>query len=184
MRYLIDGYNLLHAIGLLGGQVGPQRLQTARLALLSQLHGWLGAETAGVTVVFDAARAAPGAVPEDHYQGIHIWYALDGQADDLIEELIQNDAAPQQLTVVSDDHRVQNAARRRRCPVLGCMDYLDALDQRRQQPRTLPADGHAKPEGVSAEETQHWLREFADLVNDPKLREALGPDFRDDKKQN
>lgn len=179
MRYLIDGYNLLFAIGLLHGKAGPHGLEKARLALLGHLLGSHGADVAAVTVVFDAAGAPPGAAPEENYQGIHICYALDGEADDLIENLIQRDAAPRQLTVVSDDHRIQQAGRRRRCLVLGCLDYLDEMERLRR-PKAAPIDASAKPEGLSGGETQHWLREFADLANDPKVREALGPDFREE----
>ncbi len=176
MRYLIDGYNLLHAMGLLVGKVGPHGLEKARLALLGRLCGDHGADAVAVTVVFDASRAPPGAVAEEDYRGLHIRYALDREADDVIETLIQRDAAPRQLTIVSDDHRLQQAARRRRCPVLGCLDYLEERErQRRSKPAT--AEASAKPESVSDEERQRWLREFADLVDDPKVRDALGPDF-------
>lgn len=177
MRYLIDGYNLLHAMGLLAGKVGPHGLEKARLALLGRLLGDHGSAAADVTVVFDASRAPPDAVPEVFYQQIHVLYALDGEADDLIEALIQRDAVPRQLTVVSDDHRIQRAARRRRCLALGCMEYLDHMERLRRCKPSAP-DALAKPQGGSDEEKQHWLREFADLADDPRVREALGPDFR------
>src|SRR5690242_3414586 len=111
MRYLIDGYNLLHAIGLLHGKAGPNGLEKARLALLSRLCGDHADDAIAVTVVFDASGAPPGAAAEDSYRGIHIYYALDSSADDLIETLIQRDATPRQLTIVSDDHRLQQAGR-------------------------------------------------------------------------
>jgi predicted RNA-binding protein with PIN domain len=178
MRYLLDGYNLLHAMGILCGKVGPRGLEQARLSLLSRLHGVLGDDAGIVTVVFDAANAPPGAVAEDEYRGIHIRYARDGEADDVIESLIQSEATPRRLTIVSDDHRVQQAGRRRRCPVLGCLDYLEEMERlRHRQPEV--AEAPVKPEGMSEEETRHWLREFADLVDDPKVREALGPDFEE-----
>jgi predicted RNA-binding protein with PIN domain len=179
MRYVIDGYNLLHAMGLLSGKAGPHGLEKARRALLGHLCGNHQAEVANVTVVFDAARAPAGAVPEDTYQGIHICYALDGEADELIEDLIQHDATPRQLTVVSDDHRIQHAGRRRRCPVLGCMDYLDTMERLRQ-PKAATEES-AKPERLTEDETRHWLRAFGDLADDPMTREALGPDFREEK---
>ena len=179
MRYLIDGYNLLHAMGLLHGRVGPHALEKARLALLAHLGSVHRAEAAAVTVVFDAAGARPGAAAEDEYQRMHIRYALDGPADDLIEDLIQREAAPRQLTIVSDDHRIQQAGRRRRCLVLGCMEYLDRMEEVR--PPTAPSsEAPSKPAAVSGEETHYWLREFADLADDPKWREALGPDFREE----
>jgi predicted RNA-binding protein with PIN domain len=178
MRYLIDGYNLLHAMGLLCGKVGPHGLEKARLALLDRLFNDHGDDAGAVTVVFDASRAPPGVAAEEEYQGIHVRYALGGEADEVIETLIQQEAAPRQLTIVSDDHRVQQAGNRRRCPVSGCLDYLEEMEQRRRRKPALP-EPSAKPESISSEETQHWLHEFADLVNDPTCREALGPDFRD-----
>jgi predicted RNA-binding protein with PIN domain len=180
MRYLIDGYNLLHAIGLLRSKVGPHGLEKARLALLGRLCGDHGADASAVTVVFDASRAAPGAVAEEEYRGLHIRYALEGEADEVIEALIQRESTPRHLTVVSDDHRIQQAGRRRHCRVRGCLDYLEELELRRRARPSRPEET-GKPQGVSSEETQQWLREFADLVNDPNWSEALGPNFRDEK---
>ena len=53
MRYLVDGYNLLHATGHLSGKVGPHGLEKARRTLLDRL-AVLAKSGAGVTVVFDA----------------------------------------------------------------------------------------------------------------------------------
>jgi predicted RNA-binding protein with PIN domain len=165
MRYLIDGYNLLHAMGLLHGKVGPHGLEKARLALLGRLCGAYGNDTGRLTIVFDASRAPPGAVAEEDYHGIHVRYALDSEADEVIENLIQQEATPRQLTVVSDDHRIQQAGRRRRCSVCSCLDYLEEIErQRRRRKSALP--DVAKPEDISSEEAQHWLREFADLVDE------------------
>jgi predicted RNA-binding protein with PIN domain len=177
MRYLIDGYNLLHAMGLLCGKVGPHGLEKARLSLLDRLAADHGDGASDVTVVFDASGAPPGVAAEEEYDDIHIRYALGGEADEVIEELIRKDTTPQQLTIVSDDHRLQQAGSRRRCPVSGCLDYLEERERRHR--RKPPTEAPVKPERISNEETQHWLHEFADLVNDPKCREALGPDFRD-----
>src|SRR5258708_7083624 len=102
MRYLIDGYNLLHAMGMIHGRAGPQGLEKARLRLLGLLHGTFGDQTSTVTVVFDAAGAPPGAKDQHDFQGIHVHFAVhQKEADELIEDLIRHDAAPRQLTVVS-----------------------------------------------------------------------------------
>ena len=50
--YLIDGYNLLHAMGILHGRTGPTGLEKARLGLLGLLKGAYGDEASAVTVVF------------------------------------------------------------------------------------------------------------------------------------
>jgi predicted RNA-binding protein with PIN domain len=171
MRYLIDGYNLLHAMGLLLGKVGPHGLEKARLALLGRLHARYGADAGRVTVVFDASRAPPGAAAEQDYKGVRVRFALREEADDVIEELIRSDSAPRRLTVVSDDHRLQNAARRRCCPVLGCLDFLDELA--RPRPARARREAPAKPDGVSRDDLQRWLRTFADVDRDPRLGDGL-----------
>jgi predicted RNA-binding protein with PIN domain len=182
MLYLIDGYNLLYALGVLRKRMGPDGLDQARQNLLGVLRGSFGDESADVTVVFDAAHPPPGVPAETEYQGIHVRFAIGmAAADDLIEVLIRKASAPRHLTVVSDDHRIQKAARRRHCVVKGCGDFLQELERRRKPP-PAPPDEPPKPAGVSREETQHWLNEFADLADDPALKELQDPPefFEDD----
>jgi predicted RNA-binding protein with PIN domain len=176
MSYVIDGYNLLHAMGLLRGRVGPRGLEKARLGLLGLLRSVYGDESSAVTVVFDAAHAPPNMREQAEYQGIHVRFAVQQeQADDLIEELIRRDSAPRQLTIVSDDHRIQRAARRRHCTVSGCAQYLEWLEQRRRERRRESFQADPKPEHLSEEETRHWLHEFASLQDDPGLKELSDP---------
>jgi hypothetical protein len=181
MAYLIDGYNLLHRMGEIRGRAGPAGLEKARRHLLGLLRGAYGAEAAGaVTVVFDAAGAPPLAAEEQTYHGIHVRFAVrQPEADDLIELLIDRASAPRRLTVVSDDHRIRQAARRRHCTVVGCLDYLEWLDRHRRRRRPRPKEPVEKQERPSPAETQHWLHEFADLADDPALRELSDP-FKDD----
>ena len=95
MPFLIDGYNLLHSLGVLHQRVGPTGLRKARLALLGMLHGAFGANAFSITVVFDAAHAPPDAVEHEEHDGIHVWFAIhQREADELIEELIRREAAP------------------------------------------------------------------------------------------
>jgi hypothetical protein len=168
--YLIDGYNLLHAMGVMHRKMAPGGLEKARLFLLGTLNGAFAELSSSVTVVFDAAGALPGARGDEDYHGLHVRYALGGQqADDLIEELIQHDTAPKQLTVVSDDHRLQKAARRRHAKYLGCSDFLDVLDQRRRKRTAAPPP---PDKGASStKDKEHWLKEFGDLEKDPELKD-------------
>jgi YacP-like NYN domain len=93
MSYVIDGYNLLHAMGLLRGKVGPNGLEKARLGLLGMLRAVYGDDSTTVTVVFDAAHAPADAPEQEEYQGIHVRFAVQQeQADDLIEKLIRSTA--------------------------------------------------------------------------------------------
>jgi len=174
MLYLIDGYNLLHAMGILGGRVGPQGLAKARLGLLGLLRGALGKDASSVTLVFDASGAPPGVVDDQEYQGIQVRFAVHhDQADDLIESLIRDCSAPKHLTVVSDDRRIQKAARRRRCPVLGCLDFLEELARHRRQGR-LKVSKEAEKPPVHSKDLDGWLREFADLNDTAEMKELFG----------
>ena len=85
-----------------------------------------------------------------------------GEMDQSFEEIRQA-AVPHRLTVVSDDRRIREAARRRHCAVQGCGAFLDRLDAGRQPPSAPRRDDSGKPTGTSGDETQRWLREFADL---------------------
>lgn len=166
MALLIDGYNLLHAAGLLGRRLGPGGLERARAALLGLLAASLTPEEAARTiVVFDAGEDAPRDRPRrERLHSIQVQYSpLGEEADDVLERLIAADSAPRQLTVVSGDHRLQRAARRRKATAIGSEDWLSDLNRRRpldaaSQP---PAPISAKPTGpLSADEVEGWLKEF------------------------
>lgn len=175
MHYVIDGYNLLHAMGLLSRRAGPGGLEKARRGLLGMLHGGQTNKSAAITVVFDAAGAPPGASGEEIYQGIHVRFAVrEDQADDLIEDLIRHESVPKQLVVVSDDHRIQQAARRRHCVVQGCDEFLEDQQRRRKSRPSAASAEEAKP---SAErDQQEWLDAFGEANEDLK---ELGFDFEE-----
>src|ERR1043166_552858 len=114
VQYLVDGYNLLFALGLFEKRHGPKALETARLSLLDQLAAVLKADTNEITVVFDASKARSWARSEQDHHGIRVVYAPRGNiADDVIEERVAACADPARLVVISNDRRVQEAARRR-----------------------------------------------------------------------
>jgi len=172
MPTLIDGYNLLHAMGRLTARDGKKALEGARRWLLLQVK--LG-RTAGddVTVVFDASAAPPGAPASEEHDHIHFKFAHGQTADDLIEDIIHGESSPRLLTVVSDDHRIQHAARRRGCVVLGCLDYFERLQQPTPVPPAPAVEVSVKPEGSTPEETQRWLEAFRDVPDDPLMRDGF-----------
>jgi predicted RNA-binding protein with PIN domain len=170
--YVIDGYNLLHAMGVLLGRVeGPQVLEKARRQLLDDLAKAFEADAGLLTVVFDAAVAPRRSQPEQTIQGIRVLFAVGGQeADDLIESLITQHPHPRHLSVVSDDHRLQRAARRRQAQDMSCGAFLDLLEQRGKArgegPKSEAPAGDAKQADDSQAEKEHWLAEFGHLQQD------------------
>jgi predicted RNA-binding protein with PIN domain len=161
MPFLIDGYNLLYALGRLTPRSRRAALGGARRWLLDRLRRGHGPD-ADVTVVFDGSTA-PADVPAHEQHGrVRFEFSTGQTADDLIEDRIAADRAPGQLSVVSDDHRIRQAARRRGCAVLGCLDYYEQfLDARRPDAPPAPApEPGDKPDRPSPEEMQHWLDAF------------------------
>jgi predicted RNA-binding protein with PIN domain len=163
MSHLIDGYNLLNAVGIIPRGVGPGTLERSRLALLNFLAESLDeAEVARTTVVFDAGGDAPRGLPRLlEHRGITVRFASQyDSADALLEELIRAESAPRRLTVVSSDHRVQRAARRRRARAVDSDTwYAEIVRHRRDRRKATP--GSAKPNvPLLEEQVAQWLQRF------------------------
>ena len=164
MSLLIDGYNLLHATDITDEGAGAGGFQRSREALIAFLAASLKAsERKAATIVFDAAEAPPGLPNNYVVEGITVVYARDyPDADALLEELIELHPAPRGLTVVSSDHRVQRAARRRGASRIDSdLWYADLwqrrIELRRQQQKAVPE----KPRGqLSAKEIAYWVEQF------------------------
>lgn len=176
--FIIDGYNLMHAAGLARPRYGPGGLERSRNRLLARLKDLLTAEERQrTTVVFDAKNAPEDVADLEIRHGIYVVFAQDvEEADDLIERLIARHSAPRQLLVVSSDHRLHKAARRRKAKACDSDRFLDRLEHRAArhvEPETEERDvDESKPE-LTAEQMQHWLTEFSDVDVD-QLRRELG----------
>jgi predicted RNA-binding protein with PIN domain len=169
MPFIIDGYNLLHAMGLLGGRVGPHGLAKARAGLIG-LAGSVHDDP--VTIVFDARHAPAGVNTEEVHGPVRVEFATREEADDRIEWVIAHDSAPKRLVVVSDDRRLRQAARRRGCPSWACDEYLEWLEKRRRARAGPPAS--EKPSGVGPVEADRWQSAFGELETDPAWDELFG----------
>jgi predicted RNA-binding protein with PIN domain len=162
MSLIIDGYNLLYASGILGRGIGPGGLERSRGALLNFLAESLEpGELAATTVVFDARLAPPGLPRTVDHRGITVRFAEPGaDADQVIEQLIRAESAPRRLVVVSSDHRLHRAARRRRARAVDSDKWYAEILRKRidRAGRDRPS---AKPsEPASEGEVRFWLRAF------------------------
>ncbi|WP_425398354.1 NYN domain-containing protein [Aeoliella sp.] len=179
MRLLIDGYNLMHATYLFGSGNSAGTLHGAREAMLAFLASALSAgERRGTTIVFDAAGAPPGLPKTVHHDHLTIRYAREyADADALLEEIIERHRAPRGLTVVSSDHRVQRAARRRGCKYIDSDVWYRELSTRRAHRSNQQPQGKPQPGGS----VDYWVEQFtnaeaADLeaelraIESPKLK--------------
>jgi len=157
MRYLIDGYNLLYALGLARKNGGQAAWDRGRRQLLDWLADQHGKSAGDVTVIFDAQNSLGGVVEEIH-RGLHVLRDRGRTADDMIEDLLRAEKSPETLTVVSNDARVREAATRRRATVRKCGEYVDALMEPRRTIATPPSD--EKDVRETAEERAEWMQAF------------------------
>jgi uncharacterized protein len=174
MPILIDGYNLLHATGIVGQGVGSGGLQESRLALLSFLAASIHpAELPRTTVVFDAHDPPPGLPRVVRHRGMTVHFAPRQQtADDLIAALIRADSAPRRLVVVSSDHAIQRAARRRRAKAVDSdVWYAELLRTRQDRNRASTDEPERPPVPLLEEDVNYWLRQFG---NPPEFTILLG----------
>jgi len=164
MPLLIDGYNLLNSTGIAVRGRGPGNLDRARQALLNTLVESLpDDEVSRTTIVFDASESPWGVAKQTNHRGITVMFASkDEDADSVIEQLIADDSAPKRLTVVSSDHRIQRAAKRRRANFVDSDVWFAQMLRDRASRTTSAASSDApKPEGpFSPGEVDRWLREF------------------------
>ena len=171
MALLIDGYNLLNVTDIFGAAGAGTELHRSRWALLEFLAASIEKRERGqTTIVFDAAGAPPGLPSQIVHEGMTVRFTRHhADADELIEQLLEECKSPKSLTVVSSDHRIQRAARR--CGA-GYVDsekwFADVRAARRAQ--AAADDAKAKPDGQSPEEVSYWVDEFAKEKKDVKKR--------------
>jgi predicted RNA-binding protein with PIN domain len=164
MFLIIDGYNLLNVVGIVGRGIGPGSLERARLALLNFLAKSLDPKDIPKTIVVFDSREAPWGLPRTVlHRGLSVQYASKyPDADCLIEELIMRESAPRQLTVVSSDHRLQRAARRRRARAVDSdVWYAEVLRSRRERNEPSPEQIPVRPPvPLLPEDVEYWLDQF------------------------
>ena len=157
MRFLIDGYNLLHATDLFGAGELEGTLRGSREALMDFLVSRLTEKERRATlIVFDAKDAPPGLPDQYTQEGIAVHFARGySDADALIEEILETTRGSRSLTVVSSDHRVQRAARSSGAKPVDS-DTWFAEVARRQPQGEMPTSKPTNSIGDNA----HWVQEF------------------------
>lgn len=180
MRTLIDGYNLMHARGLMSGSFAPNAFRKMRHRFLVELADALDPlEAFQTTVVFDASKPPHDRPERQKLMGIEVVFAVgDENADARIEAMIAAHSSPKTLTVVSSDNRVRQAATRRKARSVPADDFLVELANRRKRTtKEIPAkpsrEEHARAKGLSEEESAFWMAEFGHLEHEPGVKESL-----------
>ncbi len=127
---LIDGYNLMHAAGFARRTYGPGDLHRCRHRFLLQLAALLQpAARRDCLVIFDAFNSPDEGPRQMDASGLRVEFAEPGSdADAAIEAIVKTHSAPRQVMVVSSDHRLHKAARRRRSRCVDSEVFWRQLD--------------------------------------------------------
>jgi len=160
VTFLIDGYNLMYAVGLLRQGVPAGGLERARNRFLDWLATAAKDRAALLRVVFDAL-SAPKASAESDHRGVRVLYAYRQTADDLIEELLSAETMPARITVVSNDTRLQTAGHRCGAAVHTCEQFVDWLIDDSQGTPPPPPEPDKPEQTATADEMAAWLTAFS-----------------------
>ncbi|MCC7203616.1 MAG: NYN domain-containing protein [Phycisphaeraceae bacterium] len=152
MPLLIDGYNLLHAT-MPPSLAGLDEEGLCRLLARSPWRGQSIRVVCDGVPKPDTPSASP--VPEVDL----IYSGRKRSADDLIIQFIDADTAPRRLLVVSDDHQIQKAARRRRASPVPCAAFVHQLSTLSATKPSLELEAD-RPTDLDAGEVRQWLKEF------------------------
>ncbi len=153
MSLIVDTYNVTHVVGILPPDLaGIDTLGLIRLIANSRY------QREKVVLVCDGIPHENA--PTGRFGPINVRYAGSNRlADDLIKELVRTSSTPKRLTVVTLDHEIIRAAKKRRCKTLGSDDFLKqlAFDHIHQ----TGSNTEPRPEGpLGPGEIEDWTRQF------------------------
>ena len=127
---IIDGYNLMHAMGIAKQKYADGELARCRNRMQRELADVLDeAVLEMTTVVYDAFDSPSNDNRSFQANGMKIRFAPMGLcADSEIEELLRTHSVPKRVLVVSSDHRLHKAANARKAAVVDSEDFWSSLD--------------------------------------------------------
>lgn len=144
--YLIDGYNLLHAVA--PGRATPE----SRERLIAAIEAWCRRENYRAVIVFDPT----GGMRRREDRGpLEVRVVAEGRkADDEILGFLRSTADRTAYTVVSDDRGITDEAARGGFKAIPCREFARGL-------AAPPGPGpHREPGSLPTGEVDSWLREF------------------------
>jgi uncharacterized protein len=181
MALLIDGYNLLHATDIFGAEGPGTDLHRTRMALLNFIASAIRErERPQTTIVFDASGAPPGLPRTISHQGMTVHFAQrHSDADEMIEELLEQHRDPRSLLVVSGDRRVQRAARHCGASyVESAQWYADMRIALRERNAAEPMTNSTEEKDVG--DVNYWVRQFGEVPAPEDDPSPFPPGYGDD----
>jgi uncharacterized protein len=134
MHVIIDGYNLLPAIG--STTAGHMPLETGRELLLGLLARYRHRKGHALTVVFDGWQRGQPIESREHRAGVQVIYSKRGErADQVIQRLAREYGS--ECAIVSSDHEIINAARAHGAVVMAAAEFAEKLQSAASSERSV-----------------------------------------------
>jgi hypothetical protein len=144
MHVIIDGYNLLAAMGLSGAS---PHSELGRESLLRLLSAYRHRKGHALTVVFDGWQRGQPIEGREHRSGVQVIYSKRGEkADQVIERLAQEYGAA--CAIVSSDHEVIRAAQAQGALIMRALEFADKLQPTSLSERPMPHKELAEDEDL------------------------------------
>ena len=112
------------------------------------------------SIIFDGTGPKDKSVFNNLFNLEVVFSGANREADDVIEKLILENTAPRHLSVVSNDRRIKQAAKKRKATAVDCIDFWTQLIKQLEKKKKSNAEPQSKFLGISGAETEYWLREF------------------------
>ena len=112
-------------------------------------------------MVFDGPAPPPPLAGQIGHPAIHVTYSGTGtSADSVLTEILETDSAARRLLVVSSDHEIVRAARRRRARSMGSEEFWRQVQRDLSRPPRVRVEPKEKEAGLRPDDVQRWLDEF------------------------
>ena len=122
LRYIIDGWNLIHKIPSVKNSLSPKR----DFILFIKRRRLTGSKNNKVTIVFDGKIDTELISSEKEFE---ITFSDERSADDIIRVKVTNSKNKRQLVVVSDDREVLDQAKIEGALTMKVKEFLNKADK-------------------------------------------------------
>jgi predicted RNA-binding protein with PIN domain len=164
---IIDGNNVLYAMH----EHAPMPA-VGRETLVRVIEKWAQNHTDKVTLVFDGSVPQGGMARQMDSTRIIVKFSAPLSADDVIVKAIHKTGKPAAIRIISSDTAILKEASYRKCRWTDSASFVGEIFAKGEERPTAPeAPPPEKPQHVSEEESEEWLRTF-DLDEEDEDRET------------
>ena len=153
---IIDGNNLLHAM-----YAHAPMPTVGRETMVRVIEKWARSRPEKITLVFDGPVPAGGMARQMDSTRIIVKFSAPLTADDIIVKMIHKAKNPATIHVISSDTAILKEARYRKCRWTNAVSFVGKVfDDGKDRPTDFHKPPPEKPQQVSEEESEEWLRTF------------------------